>query len=263
MKQKNADGSVTVPSNHPRTRGGPDSRGPRIAIAQIGRSCSLNTGYVTFTDGSAYVYDPPSKDEFEALCASVQRGKQFNYLVRRATSGYMLGFTPPPDFEVIYSYPPYPGVAPAACPLPSHPWPDLEWATEFTFFDPSFSVIFTPTVGFSTSMQIEIVNGTTNLGGEGTATGTATYNGAGGTFHFDSVYTGGTTASPWAYNVTITQDGTEVLNVDYDGTAPFTSPESFTFADTSGMDSTIIVVISFNAGINFPSYDTVLVSTAS
>lgn len=115
MKMLQPGPLIVIPSNSPRTRQGPDSRGIRICVAQIGRSCVLDQGYVTFTDGSAYVYGAPSKDEFEDLCASVQRGRQFNFQVRRSRAGYVRGFTPPADYEIIYSFPPYPGSQPPAC----------------------------------------------------------------------------------------------------------------------------------------------------
>lgn len=127
MKMLLPPAQIVIPSNHPRTRRGPDSRGIRICVAQIGRSCLLQQGYVTFTDGSAYVYDAPSNVEFEALCASIQRGRQFNFQVRRAAFGFVKGFTPPGDYEVIYTYPPYPGTTPTACAVSFINWNDMIW----------------------------------------------------------------------------------------------------------------------------------------
>jgi len=104
-----------IPANVPSTRRGPDSRGIRICVQEIGRSCSLDMGFVTFLDGSQYSYDASSKQEFEDLCASVIRGRQFNFQVRRSRGGYVRSPTLPPDYEVIYSYPPYKGLTPADC----------------------------------------------------------------------------------------------------------------------------------------------------
>ena len=127
MKKLVAPGVVVIPSSVPSTRQGPDSRGIRICVAQLGRSCALQQGFIIFTDGSAYSYDPQSNTEFELLCASVQRGKVFNFAVRRPTSGYVRGFTPPADYEIIYTFPPYPGTAPASCPLSFINWNDMIW----------------------------------------------------------------------------------------------------------------------------------------
>lgn len=84
-------------------------------MKELGRSCSLDMGFITFLDGSQYSYDASSKAEFEDLCASVIRGKQFNFQVRRSRGGYLRSPILPPDYEVIYSYPPYEGLKPADC----------------------------------------------------------------------------------------------------------------------------------------------------
>lgn len=129
MKQLNADGTVTIPSNLPRTRSGPDSRGIRLCFAELGRSCSLGQGFLIFTDGSAYSYDAPSNTPIEALCEQFQRGKVFNFSVRRSRGGFVKGFTPPPDYETIYTFPPYEGVTPSACGVPTFNWNSLAWST--------------------------------------------------------------------------------------------------------------------------------------
>lgn len=127
MKMLLPPAQIVIPSNRPRTRAGPDSRGIRICFAELGRSCALMQGYLIFTDGSAYVYDAPSNDDVENLCAQIQRGRVFNLGARRAAFGFVRGFTPPPDYETIYSYPPYPGMTPASCGLPVTDWGSLVW----------------------------------------------------------------------------------------------------------------------------------------
>lgn len=116
MKQLNPGPTVVIPSNHPRTRRGSDSRGIRICVQELGRSCSLDQGFIKFLDGSQYAYDPGSKADIENLCDSFIRGRQFNFSVRRAVSGFQRSPVLPGDYEVIYTYPPYPGTAPGPCP---------------------------------------------------------------------------------------------------------------------------------------------------
>jgi hypothetical protein len=128
MKQLNPDGSITIPSNLPRTRRGPDSRGIRLCFSELGRSCALGMGYLIFTDGSAYAYDAPSNSEIEALCDSFIRGRVFNFSVRRSRGGFVRGFTPPGDYETIYSFPPYAGSSPIACGVPFTDWSSLTWS---------------------------------------------------------------------------------------------------------------------------------------
>lgn len=60
------------------------------------------------------------------------RGRDFNFRVRRSVAGFVRGYTPPADFETIYSFPPYAGVVPAACALPGVDWSLLVW-DDFTF----------------------------------------------------------------------------------------------------------------------------------
>lgn len=127
MKQLNPDGSITIPSNRPRTRQGPDSRGPRLCFQELGRSCALKQGFLIFMDGSAYAYDVPSNEPVEALVEQIHRGAVFNYFVRRSRGGYIRGFTPPADYETIYSFPPYEGFAPTSCPLDFINFNDIVW----------------------------------------------------------------------------------------------------------------------------------------
>jgi len=127
MKQLNPDGSISIPSNFPRTRRGPDSRGIRICFAELGRSCSLQMGYLIFTDGSAYAYSAPSNSDTEALCDQFRRGFVFNFFTRRSRFGFVRGFTPPADYETIYTFPPYEGVTPDACPLSFINFNDMVW----------------------------------------------------------------------------------------------------------------------------------------
>lgn len=85
-------------------------------MQELGRSCSLDQGFITFLDGSQYAYDPGSKSDIEDLCASLIRGRQFNFGVRRSRGGFQRSPVLPGDYEVIYTYPPYPGTQPPPCP---------------------------------------------------------------------------------------------------------------------------------------------------
>ncbi len=230
-----------IPSNQPGTKRGPDSRGIRICIAQIGRSCSLHQGYVTFTDGSAYVYDAPSNTEFEALCDQIQRGRTFNFQVRRSRGGYVKGFTPPGDYEIIYTYPPYPGVTPAACGVPFTDWASLTWSgsREFSPFDGSTSgsgLHFTGTMpnngitafGYGSS-SLDVQSDASSLDVKVTNTsGTSTFDvsftqniGGGGTVFFPAL-------APGANN---TQNLVLVQGVGvFDGEATWGTHESVDFA---------------------------------
>jgi hypothetical protein len=78
-------------------------------------------------DGSAYAYDVPSNEPVEALVEQLHRGAVFNLFVRRSRGGYIRGFTPPADYETIYSYPPYEGFSPSACPLLHINFNDMVW----------------------------------------------------------------------------------------------------------------------------------------
>ena len=254
---------IIIPSNFPRTRRGPDSRGIRICVAQIGRSCSLDQGFVIFTDGSAYSYDPPSKDEFEALCASLQRGKQFNFQVRRARGGYVRGFTPPADYEVIYNFPPYAGSVPAACPVPPVPWPNLTWTTTASTADPAASILWTPGYAVSASQQLDFDANAVFTDSSASADGLATYNGpsAPGAVAFSCA---GTSAVPSdSFTVSVIQDGTTIGFFHHGGSVNFTDPGAFTFADTMGADSAIEVQVSAGGVNNHPGDFYSLVLTAS
>lgn len=132
MKKLISAGVEAIYSGRPRTFLGIDKRGIRICVKSLGRSCSLNMGYITFNDGSAYEYSAGSKADIEALCASLHRGKDFNFSTRRVGSGYVRGFTPPADYQQIYSYPPYPGVKPSPCPNTTVDWNSVVWSNYTT-----------------------------------------------------------------------------------------------------------------------------------
>lgn len=137
MKKLVSPGTVVIPSGYPRTRRR-DSRGVRICFAGLARSCADMEGFFEFTDGSNYAYTPVSNGLAEVLCASSQRGRFFNLSIRRAVFGYTRGFTPPADFETIYSFPPYLGTAPAQCSMAMLDWSMLVWDTYVPFgFPPS------------------------------------------------------------------------------------------------------------------------------
>lgn len=178
MKQLNADGTVSIPSNLPRNKRGPDSRGIRICFAEIGRSCSLQTGYLIFTDGSAYEYTAPGNTDVEQLCAALQRGKMFNFQVRRTLAGYIRGFTPPADYETIYTYPPYPGVAPVACGLPMLDWTQLYWTVTNDGTGPGQTTVFAPDPGLSDTASQTFSRFSGGLGSSSTMESDLTYAGA-------------------------------------------------------------------------------------
>ena len=263
MKKLNPDGSITIPSNLPRTHLGLDSRGYRICIAQIGRSCSTDTGFVTFTDGSAYIYLPPSKDEFEALCASVHRGRQFNFQVRRSRSGYVRGFTPPADYEVIYNFPPYAGSVPAACPLPSPGWPNLTWTTSTSADDTIDLLQWVPASGDASVIEFDMANSVTFPNWTGNADGLTTYNGpaAPGAFAMDATTVLGAGGAFWT--VFVIQDGSVLLFQHFGGGAPASFPGTFMFNDTAGLDSVIEVQIGLASFPSFPPCDMTFIGSAS
>lgn len=243
MKKLLADGSILIPSNFPRTRQGPDSRGYRICVAEIGRSCALMQGYVTFTDGSAYVYTAPSNAEFEALCASLQRGRQFNFQVRRANGGFVRGFVPPPDYEAIYDYPPYPGTTPTACPIGGADWDLTAWTITARAPGLGQTFVFVPDPGvslsetFTLSVTVNLASGTASGQGSLTYNGPAidcvinvAADGASGQFEIDS-------------NVTVFQDGVQLANNDFEQSDTQTDQLPFSLADTGGADSTILITV--------------------
>lgn len=249
MKQLLPDGSINIPSNSPRTRQGPDSRGIRICVAQLARSCALMQGYITFVDGSAYVYTAPSNAEFEALCASLQRGRQFNFQVRRSRSGYSKVFVPPSDFEVIYTYPPYPGIAPSACPVPPPPWLPLDWTVLSNTAPAGDSVFIDFDPGTGTFEAGSWHSDFGSVGGMIVFEGTSTYNGSGFAAGLESIFNSNFPPASISFDVSVTQDGVTVLSVSYNSITGFDHPDSFTLADTMGADSAVVVSWSLTLGI--------------
>lgn len=239
MKKLIAPATVVIPSNLPRTRRGPDSRGFRICVAEIGRSCVLQQGFITFTDGSAYSYDAPSLDEFVALCASLQRGKQFNSQVRRAASGYIKGFTPPPDYEAIYDYPPYPGSTPAACPLPGADWAMTDWTVTTNSPGTGQVYTFTPTGGINLTFELQVVTSVALVIGHAVWNGILTYNGPSFNGQLRVVTSGPNGQFDFFSTVTISQDGTLLASGGDGGSISGTFLIPFTVADTLGVDSTL------------------------
>ena len=235
MKKLNPGNKIVIPSNLPRTRHGPDRRGPRICVLELGRSCALGQGFIVFTDGSAYSYDPPSSAPFEMLCASPQRGKDFNHLVRRAASGYIKNFVPPTDYQAIYDYPPYAGIAPIPCVSPGINWNDIVWQTfALTSGDPSgfASATFNPAHTFYISVM-----GAAPFPGGASANpfvrlfGTLVYLGPAVdcVISLDGVSFG---TGPAFLSLDIQQDGNPLIS--YPG-------GPFTVADTGGVGSTLTV----------------------
>ncbi len=161
MKILVAPATVVIPAQTPSTRRGPDSRGIRLLAAEIGRSCMNMQGFITFTDGSQYSYDAPSNSEFEALCDSLIRGRQFNFSVRRPIFGFTRSPVLPADYEVIYTFPPYAGSRPTSCALPPLDWTQLLWAQ--TAFSPGSGETwaFNPLAGMS---DTEVITMSTTVG---------------------------------------------------------------------------------------------------
>jgi hypothetical protein len=239
VKKLVTPGQTVIPSNLPRTHLGLDSRGFRICVAQLARSCALKQGFITFTDGSAYAYDSPSNADMESLCASLQRGRDFNFSVRRSRGGYARGFTPPGDFEVIYTYPPYPGTVPTACPLPGPDWPSSAWA-QFTFSPGSGQTwTITPDPGASDTMQFDVVSAA------GSSFGDATYNGSlsytGGMHNCQVALTGTAIVSnvAWHLFVFVSQGAATLLNTSVSGTGNGGATFPFTVNDTAGVADTL------------------------
>lgn len=208
-------------------------------------------GYVTFVDGSAYVYTAPSNVEFEALCAALQRGRQFNFQVRRSRLGYVKGFTPPPDFDVIYTYPPYPGVTPSACPLTNLDWANLFW-TALSEIPCGSEVWSWDNNGSSGANQ--------RLGASaGTFICTSTFHMQGVTdytmggsnseflFHAETFATGGT----WTVNTVITVNGVVVVNDVQSGPVDVTVTVPFTMPDPGGAVFPVVVDVFYTVNVGF------------
>lgn len=263
MKKLVSPGQVVIPSNFPRTRGGPDSRGFRICFAELGRSCSLKQGFLIFTDGSAYSYDTVSNDITEALCAQLQRGLTFNRQFRRAAFGYIRGFTPPADYETIYSYPPYGGVTPAACPLPPVPWPNLTWATTTTADDFIDTLAWSPASGVSDTIELDMNDTATFPNWSAQAIGTCTYNGPAAPGAVALLSVGSQPFAFTSFTAQVIQDGVSIYFQHVGGNVNFSFPGSFMFNDSMGADSVIQVQIDYSASPGFPPSDFVFTVTAS
>jgi hypothetical protein len=238
MKKLVALGQVVVGSGRPRTRVGPDSRGLRICFAQIGRSCSLKTAYYTFTDGSAYVYSPISNLDAEALCASPIRGRAFNFAVRRALVGFVRGFVPPGDFEVIYSFPPYAGSQPAACSTGTLDWTLLVWDTYTLLNFPPDAIVTGVAAGDSFNGQCQGINldaGISPVHASLTFTGPS----QNCELHFDLV--DGTGNFPNSIGTCVLQDGVVILDCTQ-FVFLANGPQVFPFLVGAGVGSLIEVV---------------------
>lgn len=241
MKKLVAPGQVVIASSPPSTRQGVDSRGIRICFSELGRSCALMQGYLVFTDGSAYVYDAPSNESIEALCAQLQRGKVFNFRVRRSQFGFVRGFTPPPDYETIYSFPPYAGSAPVACSLPRVDWSTLFWTVTTNSFGAGSSCSFDPDPGSGDTASMDYTRVAFGLSGTGQMDSDLTY--AGGSdmnnLHFE--IDDPTNSIGWNAAYVVTVGGSDVLNTFSFGTGNFSQDYPFTVPDTGGSPTNIHV----------------------
>lgn len=246
MKQLIAPGVVVVPSGFPRTRRR-DSRGIRICFDSLARSCGDQTGFFNFTDGASYEYFPVSNGDAEVLCASGIRGRFFNGSIRRSNGDYLRGYTPPGDYEIIYQYPPYFGVAPAACGVPGVNWNLLSWSpiTAATF--DAAGVFAGSHFSLSGSWAGPFLGQNATWAWEGTMSYT------GGPVSASFNFTGipaPTGKTQMQVLVVITQDGVDLLN---DGFGPgqaqainFSGGLPFSVADTLGVASVLDVQISWN-----------------
>ena len=86
-------------------------------------------GYLLFSDGSLYHYDAESMSVVVALTDALIHGRTFNFQYRRALNlfgGYERVLSVPGTAQLIYHYPPYPGVDPGPC-VSALNWNDLLW----------------------------------------------------------------------------------------------------------------------------------------
>lgn len=263
MKQLNPDGSITIPSNLPRTRRGPDSRGIRLCFQELGRSCLLQQGYLIFTDGSAYAYDAPSNVEIEALCDSLIRGRVFNFSVRRSRGGFVKGFTPPADYQTIYSFPPYAGSAPTACPIINIDWTQLLWVV-VSEVPCGGSVWSWDQNGTQADFQrLGLSNGTFSCHATWETSASLTYSGPAqnSNLHLHQESSHGVFA--WGMTVTVTVNGTPVLSVSPSGPPDVDTDYPFTVPDTGGASWVVAVDITYSTNAGFGDINWFAVTTFS
>jgi hypothetical protein len=263
MKKLVAPGQVVIPSNFPRTRQGPDSRGFRICFAELGRSCALKQGFLIFTDGSAYSYDAVSNDVTEALCDQLRRGFTFNRFFRRAGFGFIRGFVPPADYETIYAYPPYAGTAPTACPVPLGTWPNLLWTTSFTSDQTSTGILWTPSGGTASAIELDFDDSIDFTNWSASGDGMATYNGPAVSAAVALLSVGAQPSASTAFSCFVLQDGNVIGFFPHSADVNFSDPGSVMFADTMGADSVIEVQLTWGGSFTPPGTNFVFTATAS
>ena len=243
MKKLVSGPAIIIPSNFPRTRRGPDSRGIRLCFQELGRSCSLQQGFLTFTDGSAYSYDAPSLDEVVALVVQLQRGRVFNLFTRRSRTGFVRGFTPPADYETIYSFPPYEGTAPAACPLPGVPWDQLSWSR--TVFVPGsvFPWTFNPLTGMAALQNQQLSCFPDSAGANATTVATLSFTGGAtpSTFEIQAGDVFGVIT--WQAVIDVSVNGSSVYNSTFLQTGSFAEIDPFTVPDSLGVPESIVCTV--------------------
>jgi hypothetical protein len=248
MKQLNPDGSITIPSNLPRTRRGPDSRGIRICFSEIGRSCALKTGYLTFTDGSAYEYAAPGNTDVEQLCAALQRGRMFNFSVRRSRGGFTRGFIPPGDYQIIYSFPPYAGTQPIDCADIKPDWTMTGWSVTTAAPQAGQTITFSLDPGTGDTEVASFSGVGHTFSGNWTYEGDLSFTGPATNCQLDYVITSAGANTFWNVQVDVYQDGVNILTQNFFGTGSVSNSFPFTVADTAGAASALQIVITIVAG---------------
>jgi hypothetical protein len=98
-------------------------------FAAIYRDCTDDSAYLVFANGAVYRYDPSAGDVSVDITTAITHGRYFDFFARRqpGDAGYerWTGGIPG-TAELIYSFPPYPGVDPGPC-VSALNFNDLVW----------------------------------------------------------------------------------------------------------------------------------------
>lgn len=118
-------------------------------FVQIWRSCSGDTCYLEFSDGSIYLYDSPAAAVAAQIVNADVHGIVFNRGVRRSIGlggAYARVGAVPGSATLVYALPPYePAATLGPCPV-GPDWPSAVWA-RFPAALPSGSFSFSPANG--------------------------------------------------------------------------------------------------------------------